>query len=58
MFPQPRYVFLDDTGSTTESAILMIVLAAFAAVLYGVVQMPEVKEGLTALIQRALNTTG
>jgi hypothetical protein len=58
MFPQPRYVFLDDTGSTTETAILMIVTALFAGVLFAVVQSGEVKAALSDLIQRALNFSG
>lgn len=58
MFPRPRQVFLDDTGSTTEEAILMIVLAAFAAVLFAVVQSDESRQALTSLIQRALDFDG
>lgn len=58
MFPQPRHAFLDDTGSTTEQAILMIVTAAFAAVLFVVVQSGEVKAALADLIDRALNFSG
>ena len=58
MFPQSRQPFLDDTGSTTEVAILMIVTAAFAGVLFVVMQSGEVKAALTDLIQRALNFGG
>jgi hypothetical protein len=58
MFPQPRYIFLDDAGATTEEGILMIVLAAFAAVLLGVLQSDQVRNGLTSLVQRALDFSG
>lgn len=58
MFPKPQYIFLDDTGATTEEGILMIVLAAFAAVLLAILQSDPVRNGLTALVQRALDFNG
>jgi hypothetical protein len=58
MFPKPQYIFLDDTGATTEEGILMIVLAAFAAVLLTILQSDPVRNGLTALVQRALDFNG
>lgn len=58
MFPEPRHAFLDDAGMTTEVALLMIVCAAFAAVLYLVVSSDPVQEGLTTLVEEALSFEG
>ncbi|HEX6353385.1 DUF4244 domain-containing protein [Actinophytocola sp.] len=58
MFHPPRHAFLDDTGSTTETAILMIVTAALATVLLVVVRSGGVQAGLTDLVERALNFSG
>ncbi|MEV0160438.1 DUF4244 domain-containing protein [Nonomuraea fuscirosea] len=43
--------------STAEYAVGTIAACAFAALLFKVVSSPEVQEMLTALINRALNTT-
>lgn len=46
----------NDEGMTTaEYAVGTIAAAAFAAVLYRVVQSGAVQEGLSAIIQTALN---
>ena len=59
MFPRPRYVFLDDHGTATvEYALCLLAAAAFAMILFVVVQSGSVTEGLTALIDRALNFKG
>lgn len=59
MFPRPRYAFLDDRGmSTVEYALGLVAAAAFAMILFGVVQSGSVAEGLGNLIDRALNFTG
>ncbi|MBB4907179.1 DUF4244 domain-containing protein [Actinophytocola algeriensis] len=59
MFPRPRYVFLDDRGmSTVEYSLGLLVAAAFAMILFGIVQSGSVEDGLTGLIDRALNFTG
>lgn len=59
MFPRPRYVFLDDRGmSTVEYALGLLAAAAFAMILFAVVQSGSVTEGLTTLIDRALNFKG
>jgi hypothetical protein len=59
MFPRPRYVFLDDRGmSTVEYALGLLAAAAFAMILFGIVQSGSVTDGLTTLIDRALNFTG
>ncbi len=45
-----------DAGmSTVEYALCTIAAAAFAAILFAVVNSPAVLDGLTALIDRALN---
>lgn len=59
MFPRPRYVFLDDRGSSTvEYALGMVIAAALAMILYGVVRSGTVAEGLNDLIEQALDVTG
>jgi Flp pilus assembly pilin Flp len=62
MFPRPRYVFLDfldDRGTTTvEYAIGLVMAAAFAMVLFGLVTSGTVADGLSDLIDRALTVTG
>ncbi|MGB3443063.1 MAG: DUF4244 domain-containing protein [Actinophytocola sp.] len=59
MFPRPRYIFLDDHGmSTVEYAVCLLAAAAFAMILFGVVQSGTVAEGLNDLIERALNFKG
>jgi hypothetical protein len=58
MFHSSRDAFLDDTGSTTETAILMIVTAALAGILLVVVQSGGVKSALTDLVERALSFGG
>jgi hypothetical protein len=59
MFPRPRYVFLDDSGmSTVEYAVGLLAAAAFAMILFGVIQGGSVADGLTDLIDRALNFKG
>lgn len=59
MFLSPRYVFLDDRGmSTVEYALGLLAAAAFAMILFAVVQSGSVTEGLTTLIDRALNFKG
>lgn len=59
MFPRPRYVFLDDSGmSTVEYALGLLAAAAFAMILFSVVQSGSVTEGLTSLIDRALSFKG
>lgn len=44
--------------STAEYAVGTIAACAFAALLFKVVSSPEVQEMLSALVNRALNTTG
>jgi hypothetical protein len=44
--------------STAEYAVGTIAACAFAALLFKVVSSTEVQEGLSALIDRALNTNG
>jgi uncharacterized protein DUF4244 len=58
LFPEPRHVFLDDAGMTTDYALLMIVGAALAAVLYFVVTSDPVEEALTTLVEEALSFEG
>jgi hypothetical protein len=58
MFPQPRDHFLDDTGSTTEAAILIVAFAAFAGLMYAIVTSDQVEEWLTALVENALKSVG
>lgn len=59
MFPHPRYLFLDDSGmTTTEYAVGLIAAAAFAGLLFLVVQGGSVQEGITTLVERALDFTG
>jgi hypothetical protein len=59
MFPRPRYVFLDDSGmSTVEYALGMLAAATFAMILLAVVQSGSVTDGLTSLIDRALDFEG
>jgi hypothetical protein len=59
MFPRPRYVFLDDCGmSTVEYALGLLTAAAFAMILFGVVRSGSVADGLSALIDRALDFSG
>lgn len=59
MFPQPRHVFLDDTGSMTiEQAVCMITAVVLAGVLLLVVRGEPVREGITNLVDRALNFSG
>ncbi len=59
MFPRPRYVFLDDRGmSTVEYSVGLLAAAAFAMILFKVVQSGSVMDGLTNLIDNALNFTG
>jgi hypothetical protein len=59
MFPRPRYVFLDDRGmSTVEYSVGLLAAAALAMVLFKVVQSGTVMDGLTNLIDNALNFTG
>jgi hypothetical protein len=59
MFPRSRHLFLDDRGMvTSEYAVGMIVAVALVAVLYLVVQSGSVEEGLTRLIERALDFHG
>jgi hypothetical protein len=59
MFPRPRYVFLDDRGSSTvEYALGMLAAAALAMILYGVVRSGTVADGLNDLIEQALDFQG
>jgi hypothetical protein len=59
MFPRPRYVFLDDRGmSTVEYSVGLLAAAAFAMILFKVVQSGSVMDGLTNLIDNALDFTG
>jgi hypothetical protein len=59
MFPHPRYRFLDDRGmTTTEYAVGIIAAAAFAGLLFVVVQEGSVQEGLAELVERALDFRG
>ena len=59
MFPKPRYEFLDDCGmSTVEYTVGLLVAAGLAMILFGVIQSGEVEEGLSNLIERALNVKG
>ena len=59
MFPRPRYVFLDDRGmSTVEYSVGLLAAAALAMMLFKVVQSGSVMDGLTNLIDNALNFTG
>jgi hypothetical protein len=44
--------------STAEYAVGTIAACAFAALLFKVVTSPEVQEALSALVDRALNTSG
>jgi hypothetical protein len=58
MFPRPRYVFLDDRGmSTVEYSVGLLAAAALAMMLFKVVQSGSVMDGLTNLIDNALNFT-
>jgi hypothetical protein len=50
-----RTLSTDDGMTTAEYAVGTIAAAAFAAVLYKVVQSGAVQDGLSALIQTALN---
>ncbi|MFC4854460.1 DUF4244 domain-containing protein [Actinophytocola glycyrrhizae] len=59
MFPRPRYVFLDDRGmSTVEYALGLLSAAVLAMILFGIVKSGTVAEGLTGLIERAINVAG
>jgi hypothetical protein len=58
LFPEPRQVFLDDAGMTTDYALLMIVGAALAAVLLLIVKSDTVLEALTTLVEEALSFEG
>ncbi|MGQ0841580.1 DUF4244 domain-containing protein [Actinokineospora sp.] len=60
MFPfsrlrMPEFLAPDDGMTTVEYAICTVVAAAFAAVLYALVNSDAVLSGLDALIQRALS---
>jgi Flp pilus assembly pilin Flp len=56
MFPRPRYVFLDDRGSSTvEYALIMIIAATLALILYTVVRDGSVEEDLNNLVEHALD---
>jgi hypothetical protein len=59
MFPQPRHVFLDDTGTVTiEQALSIITAAALAGLLFAIVTGGSVRDGLANLVEHALNFTG
>lgn len=57
MFLRPRHVFLeDDTGMTTvEYTVGIIAAVTMALLLIGVIKGGDVEDGLTSLIQRALD---
>jgi hypothetical protein len=59
MFPRPRDVFLDDTGTVTvEQALAMITAAVLAGVLLLVVSGESVREGFADLVDHALKFSG
>jgi hypothetical protein len=58
MYTRTRHLFIDDTGtSTIEYALMTVIAAGFAGVLYMIMSGESVLTALEALVQRALNTT-
>lgn len=58
MFLRTRHVFLDDAGTTTEEAILMIVFSSFAITLFLVLKSESVRRVLTDLVMSAISAPG
>jgi Flp pilus assembly pilin Flp len=54
-----RNLLVDDTGtSTIEYALMTVVAAVLAGILYTIISGENVVAALEALVQRALDTTG
>ena len=58
MFPRTRHVFLDDTGATTEYALVLIIGATLAAALFVIVRSDPIQQALADLVHRALRLEG
>lgn len=57
MSPRMNHLLVDDTGtSTIEYALMTVVAAVLAGILYTIVSGENVVAALEALVQRALNT--
>lgn len=56
MFPRTKHLFVDDTGTTTiEYALMTVVAAVLAGVLYTIVSGESVVTALEGLVQSALS---